>query len=98
ASFDTDAFEKSGLYTRVVPYGKEGAAPALKAEVEKFSPKAIAVDESKDAPLADGLTAGNLQWLRDALGADFAKRLVSAEALLVSFRTRKLPAEIATPR
>ena len=25
ASYDTDAFEKSGLYTRVVPYGKEGA-------------------------------------------------------------------------
>ena len=25
ASYDTDAFEKSGLYTRVIPYGKEGA-------------------------------------------------------------------------
>jgi hypothetical protein len=35
-------------------------------------------------PLADGLTAGNLQWLRETAG-DFSKRFVSAEALLVSF-------------
>jgi Xaa-Pro dipeptidase len=95
ASFDTEAFDKSGLYTRVVPYGKEGAGPALKEEIEKLNPKAIAVDMSRDEPLADGITAGNLQWLREALGADYAKRLVSAEAFLVSYRSRKTPAEIA---
>lgn len=98
ASYDTDAFEKSGLYTRVVPYRKEGAGPALKAEIEKYNPKAIAVNQSRDEPLADGLTAGNIQWLRESLGADYAKRLVSAEALLVSFRSRKTPAEIAKLR
>jgi Xaa-Pro aminopeptidase len=98
ANFDTDTFEKSGLYTRVVPYGKEGAGPALLKEIEKFSPKAIALDQSRDAPLADGLTAGNIQWIRDTLGPDFSKRLVSAEALLVSFRSRKTPAEIAKLR
>ncbi len=95
ASYDTDAFQKSGLYARVVPYGKEGAGPGLKAEIENWNPKTIAVNQSRDEPLADGLTAGNLQWIRDTLGADFAKRLVSAEALLVSFRSRKTPAEIA---
>ena len=98
ASYDTDTFEKSGLYTRVVPYGKEGAGPALKAEIEKYNPKAIAVNQSRDEPLADGLTAGSLQWLREAIGPDYAKRLVSAEALLVSFRSRKGPAEIAKLR
>jgi len=98
ASYDTDAFEKSGIYTRVVPYGKEGAGPALKAELEKYNPKAIAVNQSRDEPLADGLTAGNLQWLRDTIGADYAKRLVSAEAFLVSFRSRRGPAEIAKMR
>lgn len=98
ANFDTEPFEKSGLYARVVPYGKEGAAPLLKAEIENFNPKVIAVDMSRDEPLADGMTAGNLQWLRDTLGPDYAKRLVSAEALLVSFRSRKTPAEIAKMR
>ena len=98
ASYDTDTFEKSGLYSKVVPYGKEGAGPALKEAVETLNPKLIAVDMSKDEPLADGLTAGNLQWLRDALGPDYAKRLVSAEAFLVAYRSRKTPAEIAKLR
>ncbi|MFY9550712.1 MAG: M24 family metallopeptidase, partial [Thermoanaerobaculia bacterium] len=98
ASYDTDPFQKSGLYLRVTPYGKEGAGPALKDEIEKLTPKAIAVDQSKDEPLADGLTAGNLQWLRETLGPEFAKRLVSAETLLTSFRSHKTAAEIAKMR
>ncbi len=98
ASFDTDAFEKSGLYTHVVPYGKDGAGPALREQIDRYTPRVIAVDQSKDFALADGLTAGNLQWLRETLGPDLSKRLVSAEALLVSFRSRKTPAEIAKMR
>src|SRR5262245_16190006 len=98
ASYDTEAFEKSGLYTRVVPYGKEGAWPALKAAIEELNPRLIAVDMSRDEPLADGMTAGNLQWLRDTIGADYSKRLVSAEAFLVAYRSRKTPAEIAKMR
>jgi Xaa-Pro aminopeptidase len=98
ASFDTEPFEKSGLYTRVVSYGKEGAAPAVKAEIEKFSPKTIALNTSKDVELADGLTSGNLQWLRETLGPEYAKRFVSAEALLISFRGRKTPSEIEKMR
>ncbi len=98
ASYDTETFEKSGLYTRVVPYGKEGAGPALKSEIETLNPKMIAVNMSREEPLADGLTAGNLQWLRETLGPDYAKRLVSAEALLIAFRSKKVPAEVAKLR
>ncbi len=98
ASFDTDAFEKSGIYNQVIPYGKEGAGGVLLDTIAKYGPKTIAVDQSKDVALADGLTAGNLQWLRDSLGPDFSKRLVSAEALHVSYRSRKTPAEIAKMR
>ena len=97
AGFDTDAFEKSGLYNRVVPYGKDGLGPPLLEELGKYSPKSIALNQSKDMPLADGLTAGNLQWLRET-APDYAKRFVSAEALLVSFRSRKTPSEIAKMR
>jgi len=98
ASFDTNAFEKSGLYTRVVPYGREGAGPALQEEIGRYSPKVIAVNQSKDFALADGLTAGNLQWLRETLGPDLSRRLVSSEGVLVSFRSRKTAAEIAKMR
>ncbi len=58
----------------------------------------IAVNQSKDFALADGLTAGNLQWLRETLGPDLSRRLVSSEAVLVSFRSRKTAAEIAKMR
>jgi Xaa-Pro aminopeptidase len=98
ANYDTDAFQKSQLYDRVIPYGKEGPAGVLLDEIAKYSPKTIAVDQSKDVPLADGLTAGNIQWLRDSLGPEFSKRLVSAEALLISYRSRKTPAEVAKMR
>ncbi len=98
ASFDTDAFEKSGLYTRVVPYGKEGAGAALKSEIETLNPRLIAVNMSKDEALADGITAGNLQWLRETLGPDWSKKLVSAEGLVISYRSKKTPAEIAKMR
>jgi Xaa-Pro dipeptidase len=98
ASFDTTAFEQSNLYDRVIPYGKEGPAPALRQEMETINPKAIAVDQSLYLPLADGLTAGNLQWIRETLGPDMSKRLVPAESLLVSYRSRKTPAEIAKMR
>ena len=98
ASYDVDAFEKSGLYTKVVGYGKEGAGPALKDAIATLNPRAIAVDMSKDEPLADGLTAGNLQWLRETIGPDYSKRLVSAEAFLISYRSRKTEAEIAKLR
>jgi Xaa-Pro dipeptidase len=98
ASFDTEPFEKSGIYLRVTPYGKEGAGPALKNELDTLTPKAIAVDQSKEEPLADGLTAGNLQWLREAIGPEYSRRLMSAEGLLISFRSRKTAAEIAKMR
>jgi Xaa-Pro dipeptidase len=98
ANFDTVAFEQSGLYNRVIPYGKEGPAPALRQEIETLNPKVIAVDQSLYLPLADGLTAGNLQWIRETLGPDFSKRLIPAEPLLVSYRSRKTPAEIAKMR
>jgi Xaa-Pro dipeptidase len=97
ANFDRSAFELSGLYNRVVTYGKEGLGPPLLEELGKYTPKTIALNQSKDVPLADGLTAGNLQWLRETLG-DFSKRFVSAEGLLVSFRSRKTPSEIAKMR
>jgi len=98
ASFDTEPFEKSGLYLRVTPYGKEGAGPGLMTELDNMTPKKIAVDQSRDEPLADGLTAGNLQWLRETIGPEYSKRLVSAEVLLNSFRSRKTAAEIAKLR
>ena len=66
-----------GSTTASSPTARKAPAGTCSSEIAKYSPKTIAVNQSKDMPLADGLTAGNIQWLRDTLGPEFSKRLVS---------------------
>lgn len=94
AGFDADEPRKSGIYNKVVSYQQEGVAPHLKKLLDEVNPKKIAIDYSRDEPLADGLTTGMRSYLIEALGESLAARFVSAENLIVSFRTRKLPEEI----
>ncbi|MDH3628915.1 MAG: aminopeptidase P family protein [Acidobacteriota bacterium] len=51
--------------------------------IAERDPKRIAVNTSRDWPLADGLTAGLDTRLRDALGTEYVKRLVPAESLVI---------------
>jgi len=67
---------------------------ALAAQVRARNPKKIAVDESMTFAFADGLTASNKQLLVKYLGPDYARRLVSAERLVVGWLERRLPEEI----
>jgi Xaa-Pro aminopeptidase len=94
AGGDEGPLEDSGLYDRVIPYGKEGAAPHVEEEIGKMGPKKIAVDSSREESLADGLTVGNLEWFRSVIGPDLGKLLTPAEPVIVGFRSRKTPEEI----
>lgn len=94
ASYDVEPIERSGLYDEVIPYRSEGLKPHLLRIVDRLNPANIAVNTSRDVPIADGLTAGLRAYLDEALG-EHAKKLVSAERLIVSLLGRKLPAEIA---
>lgn len=94
ASYDVTPIIDSGIYDRVIPHRKEGVGPYLKKEMERFSPRKIAVNFSRDMPNCDGLTYGNYRYLVEILGGDFPEKVVSAEELIVSFRGRKLPEEI----
>lgn len=67
---------------------------ALAAQVRARNPKKIAVDESVTFAFADGLTASNKQLLVKYLGPDYARRLVSAERLVVGWLERRLPEEL----
>lgn len=49
---------------------------------------------SKDIPFADGLTASMKDYLEDAIGPEFSKRIVSAEYVATAFRARRLPEEV----
>lgn len=96
ASYDVTPIIDSKLYDRVIPHRKEGVGPHLRREMKKFGPGGIAVNFSRDMPNCDGLTHGNFRYLQEVLGDGFAAKALSAENLIVSFRGRKLPEEIAT--
>ena len=94
ASYDADPPMRSGIYESVISYREEGIKPHLRKLIEEANPQRIAIDFSRDEALADGLTAGMRDYLIETLGAEAAGRLVSAEDVIVSYRSRKLPEEI----
>lgn len=98
ASYDITPLEESGLYDRVISYRSEGIKPHLKQFVEDLAPSTIAINRSRDMPIADGLTAGMHAYLVEVLGEDTAKKFVSSEPLVASFRGRRLPQEVAILR
>jgi Xaa-Pro aminopeptidase len=80
--------EQSGAYDTFA------AAGTLPAFVKARDPKRIGVNMSDEIGPADGLSATMLVHLRATLGEPYASRLVSAEKLVVDFRSRRVAAEI----
>lgn len=66
---------------------------ALKAEVAKRDPRNIAINVSRTWAFADGLSSGEYEGMREALGPAWASRFVRAEGLAVDFIATRLPAE-----
>ncbi|MFQ5706749.1 MAG: M24 family metallopeptidase [bacterium] len=95
ASYDVSPIEATGLYDEVISYKTEGVKPHLQQWIEKLNPTRIAVNYSRDVPIADGLTLGMRNYLEEALGKAYANKFVSAENLVVSLIGRKLPMEVA---
>lgn len=98
ASYDVTPLEETGIYDEVISYRAEGIKPHLKRFVEDLGPARIAVNTSRDMPIADGLTAGMRAYLEEVLGEGLASRFVSSEPLVASFRGRRLPEEVAILR
>lgn len=94
ASYDVTPLEESGLYDEVIAYRSEGIKPRLKSFVAELDPARIAVNTSRDMPIADGLTAGMHGYLEEVLGKELSARFVSSEPLVASFRGRRLAKEV----
>jgi len=94
ASYDVTPLEESEIYDQVVSYRSEGVKPHLKRIVDELRPSRIAVNTSRDMPIADGLTAGMRGYLVETLGDEAAARFVSSEPLVASFRGRRLKEEV----
>lgn len=87
-SFDVKQVERSGIYDEVVGYGSEGAADDLGKIAKKLHLSKVAINESQDFALADGLTSGMRKYLSRYLGRRI--KFVSSEDLAIDLRGRLL--------
>jgi Xaa-Pro aminopeptidase len=65
----------------------------LKEVIEARNPSVIAINTSRTWAFADGLTAGELEGVREALGPRWTSRLRPAEGLAVDLIASRLPEE-----
>ena len=70
----------------------------LKSEIEKRNPKVIAIDVSRVFAFNDGLSAGELEGMREALGPSLTAKLKHADDLALDLIATRLPSETATYR
>jgi len=98
ASYDVVPLEASGIYDEILSYKSEGVKPHLLRVVEALNPARIALNTSRDMPVADGLTSGMRLYLVETLGSEIAKKFVSSEPLVASFRGRRLSSEVGILR
>jgi Xaa-Pro aminopeptidase len=70
----------------------------LKAEIEKRNPKVIAIDVSRVFAFNDGLSAGELEGMRDALGPTLVAKFKHADDLALDLIATRVPSETATYR
>ncbi len=98
ASYDVTPLKETGIFDEVLSYKSEGIRPHLREFVEDLDPERIAINASRDMPIADGLTTGMRAYLEEVLGAEVAERFVSSEPLVASFRGRRLPHEVEVLR
>jgi Xaa-Pro aminopeptidase len=76
-------------------YSAEGLTPHLQKLVHARNPQRIGVNTSETLPDADGLTVGLSDFLVDAIGDEYARRIVSAELVVRDFRLNRTALETA---
>lgn len=70
----------------------------LKTEIEKRNPKVIAIDVSRVFAFNDGLSAGELEGMRETLGPALSAKFKHADDLALDLIATRLPEESETYR
>ena len=82
------------FFPTIISYGEEGLAPALREYVHRKSPDRIAINRSRTVAMADGMTAEMLVYLEDAVGPEYAGRLVSSQSLIFDYISHRTAGEL----
>jgi Xaa-Pro aminopeptidase len=92
--FSVSRYGIGDLYPTVWKPDQQDQWRALADAVRERKPQRIGIDEADIFAFGDGLTASKKKLLVQALGPDYAKRLVGAERLAVGWLERRLPDEL----
>jgi Xaa-Pro aminopeptidase len=92
--FSVNRYGIGRLFPTVWKGGEEDQWQALAKAVKERDPRRIGIDESDVFAFGDGLSASLKKRLVQALGPEYAKRLVGAERLAVGWLESRLPEEI----
>jgi Xaa-Pro aminopeptidase len=92
--FSVNRYGIGGLFPTVWKADQEGQWQALARAIKEREPQRIGINESDIFAFGDGLSASKKKALVQAIGPEYAKRLVGAERLAVGWLERRLPAEI----
>jgi Xaa-Pro dipeptidase len=90
----------SEIWDKMISYhsgeGEDGPSlkPYLQSTIRELDPKKIGVNQSRTIPMCDGLTVEMKKFLVESIGAKYAKRLISAESMIVDFLDTRLPEEL----
>jgi Xaa-Pro aminopeptidase len=92
--FSVNRYGIGDLFPTVWKASEEDQWQALAKAIQARDPQRIGVNESDVFAFGDGLSASKKRRLVQAIGPEYAKRLVGAERLAVGWLERRLPAEI----
>ena len=92
--FEAETARRTQAYKEIILYDEQ-LSLALLEVLERINPTSIAINYSKDDPVADGLSYGMYQvlngYLKDTI---FHDRIISAESIIGALRGRKTPVEV----
>jgi len=94
ASYDITPLQEFGIYKEIISYKSEGLKPHLQKAILEINPLRIALNYSRDIPIADGLSHGMMNYLIEVMGESLREKIVSAEEIIISYRSTRLPEEI----
>jgi Xaa-Pro aminopeptidase len=92
--FSVNRYGIGDLFPTVWKANEEDQWQALAKAIQARDPRRIGINESDIFAFGDGLSASKKRRLVQAIGPEYAKRLVGAERLAVGWLERRLPAEI----
>lgn len=94
-SLEEDNIKREGTFQNIITYLKSIREP-LNEYMKKKNPAHIAVNYSKNSVLADGITHGMFNILKEHLqGSGYENKLVSSEDIISALRGRKSPTELS---